>query len=79
MKTLSKDVKQQGLKLSTDKLSWKIWFLNEIWAGEVVDEPYGVTAEEAVGHHRYGGQPRKTLARRDVPTMDLFQGQTAHK
>jgi hypothetical protein len=48
--------------------------LNEIWAGEVVDEPHGVPAK-AADHHRWGGQPYKALARKDMHTIDLFQCQ----
>ncbi len=49
--------------------------MDKIWAGELVDEPHGVPAEEAAGHHRRKGQPHRALGREDVHKMDLYEGQ----
>jgi hypothetical protein len=40
----------------------------------VPEEPHGVPDEDVVGHHQWGGQPHKVLARGEVHPMDPFQG-----
>ena len=49
--------------------------MNKFWKDEVPDEPYGVPAKEAAGHHRWGGQPHEVLVREAVHPVGLFQGQ----
>ncbi len=46
-------------------------------AGEELDseEPHGVPDEDAAGHHQWGGQTHKVLARGEEHPMDPFEGQ----
>ncbi len=49
--------------------------MNKIWEEEVPEEPHGVPDEDAAGHHQWGGQPHKVLARGKEHPMNPFQGQ----
>ncbi len=50
-------------------------YVDKILAEEVSEEPHRIPVEEAVGHHRWGGQSHLVLATGAGHSEGPFQGQ----